>query len=114
LYEGDEDREQPPRRARHESAVQPTDFLIPTNVSGWSILSCYLGLIGFCLPFIGLVFAIPAFVFGIVALLNRSRSRTYGAVTSDVRAVIGLILSSLAILGWGSLLIVMLTVADVS
>ena len=93
------------------SDVEPVDFIIPTNVSAWSILACYLGLIGFCLPFIGLVFAIPAVIFGIVALRQRKKRKysSYGAVTSDVRAIIGLVLGSLAVVGYVTLLILLAT-----
>jgi hypothetical protein len=85
------------------------DFLIPTRVSGWSMLACYLGLVGFCLPFIGLLFAVPAVICGIVALRRRRKVVSYGAVTSNIRAIIGLVLGSLSILlwaGWGLMLLV--------
>ena len=108
LDEADEDRRRPARRARTGQTIEPTDFIVPTNVSGWSIVACYAGLVGFCVPFAGLLFAIPAFICGIIALRKRKRGSSYGAVTSDIRAVIGLILSSLAILGWGGLLIFLL------
>src|SRR5690242_9620332 len=70
LYEDEDDDNDRPRLPveRGPADIEPVDFLIPTNVSGWSIASCYLGLIGFCIPFAGLVFAIPAFIFGIIAL----------------------------------------------
>src|SRR5262245_48517134 len=95
----DDDWDEPVRRRPvEEPAIQPTDFIIPTNVSGWSIAACYLGLIGLCLPIVGLVFAIPAFICGIVALRRRRGPRqSYGAVTSDIRAIVGLALSGLAI-----------------
>ncbi len=71
---------------------------MPTNVSPWAVASCYLGLIGFCLPVVGLIFSIPALVFGIIAMRKRSKAQTYGAVTGNIRAIIGLVLSSLSIL----------------
>jgi hypothetical protein len=102
----DEDEDFRPRRRRpREETTEATDFLIPTNVSGWAIASCYLGLIGFCIPFVGLLFAVPALIFGIIALRKPKRASTYGGVTSNVRAIIGVVLSSLSILGWGGLLI---------
>jgi hypothetical protein len=101
-----DDLPEPP--ASPPQVVKPSEFLVPTNVSGWSIVSCYAGFIGLCLPFIGLVFAIPAFICGIVALRKRSGKGTYGAVTSDVRAILGLIFSSLAILGYGGLILLAL------
>jgi hypothetical protein len=101
LYEDDDDDRPLPMPRRKAGDVEAVDFLVPTNVSGWFIAACYLGLIGFCLPFVGLVFAVPAVIFGIVALRQRKKRKkpgTYGAVTSDIRAIIGLVLGSLGIL----------------
>jgi hypothetical protein len=96
-YCGEDLEDAPPARPE----VEATDFLVPTNVSGWAIVSCYTGLIGVCLP----PFAIPALICGIVALRRKPRGHSYGAVTSNVRAIIGVVLGSLAILGWGGLVI---------
>jgi hypothetical protein len=105
--EGEEDDR--PRRRPRRNTVEATDFLVPTNVSGWALASCYLGLLGFCLPLVGVVFALPAFIFGIIALRrNRHRAETYGEVTSNARAVIGLILGGLGTVGWPVLFLIML------
>jgi hypothetical protein len=59
-----------------------------------------LGLIS-CVPVVGLVTGIIAIVCGIVALRRRkqsSRPGSYGAVTGDARAVIGIVLGSLGTL----------------
>ncbi len=92
---GPETRKRPMKQSAEIGAV---DFIVPTHVSGASILSCYMGLIGFCLPLFGLVFAIPAVIFGIIALRRRRKAASYGAVTSDIRAIIGLILGGLGTL----------------
>jgi hypothetical protein len=90
--------------------VEAADFLVPVNVSGWALASCYLGLIGFCLPFVGIPFGIVAIIFGILAFQRqKSRSVTYGQVTGNIRAVIGLILGSLAVVGWSLLLVLLAT-----
>ncbi len=96
----DDYRWPPPRqrRPRRGKSVEATDFLVPTDVSGWAIASCYMGLIGFCLPVFGLLFAIPAVIFGYVALKKQKRAQSYGEVTSNARAVIGIVLGSLGIL----------------
>jgi hypothetical protein len=110
--EGDEYDERPRRRQerddyddrprRHSSGpeVEATDFLIPTNVSAWSMAACYFGLFSCFIPFIGLVMALVAFPCGIVALRRRKKkAASYGSVTGDIRAVIGLICSSLTLIG---------------
>jgi len=109
LYEDEEDdHRRRPRRSRKGEEIEATDFLIPTNVSGWAIACCYLGLIGFCLPLIGLLFAVPAVICGIVAIKTRSKKGSYGAVTSNIRAIIGLVLGGLAVLGWGTFGVILL------
>src|SRR5579883_320273 len=100
----DDDDDDRPRRRRPSADVDPVGFIVPTDVSAWSIISCYAGLIGFCLPFVGILFAIPGLICGIVALRRRKKAASYGAVTSDVRAVIGVVLSSLSLLGNGAFL----------
>jgi hypothetical protein len=108
----DDDRdEQPRRRRRHEDddyddrprrrrpdEIEATDFLIPTNVSAASMAACYLGLFSCFLPFLGFLMALIALPCGIVALRRRKKSSSYGAVTGDIRAVVGIICSSLTIL----------------
>jgi hypothetical protein len=104
----DDDRGRSRSPRRRSSDVEAVDLIVPTNVSIWSILSCYLGLIGFCLPIVGLVFAIPAVIFGIMGLRRRKKTGSYGAVTSDVRAIIGLVLGGLGTLIGITLLIIMI------
>jgi hypothetical protein len=88
------------REPRHDDPVQ---FLVPTNVSACSIIACYAGFVGMCMPFFGLVFAIPAFVCAIVALRRRRKTVSYGSVTSDIRAILGLVFSSIGLLLWGGM-----------
>jgi hypothetical protein len=95
--EGD-DYDDRPRRRPPEPGVEATDFLIPTNVSGWSMAACYIGLVSCFLPVIGVVIGIVALICGIVALRRRKKAASYGAVTSDIRAVVGMILGSLTVL----------------
>src|SRR5262245_66256491 len=107
----DDDEDRPRRRRddyddgphrppyRPEPVAEPTEFLIPTGVSGYSLAACYLGLLG-CVPVVGLIFGIIALICGIIALRQRKKKRapgSYGAVTSDMRAVIGVVLGAVAI-----------------
>jgi len=97
-----DDSDNGPRRPRHrpEPVAEPTEFLIPVGVSGYSLAACYLGLVG-CMPVIGLPFGIIALVCGIIALRQRKKKQatgSYGAVTSDMRAVIGVVLGGISVL----------------
>ena len=85
-----------------EGAVQ---FIVPVDVSGWSLVACYAGLIGMCLPIVGLPFAIVALVCGIIAVTRMKKGGSYGAVSGNIRAVLGLIFSTLGILLCGGALI---------
>jgi hypothetical protein len=80
-----------------------TEFLIPTNVSVWSMAACYIGLLS-CVPFIGILFGVIGLTCGIIALARRRKKAsqgTYGAVTSDIRAILGIIFSVLGLGLWG-------------
>jgi hypothetical protein len=91
----EERRRRPPRR---EQEFEATEILIPTGVSGYSIAACYIGLVSCFLPVIGLVFALVAVVCGAIALRRRKKTGTYGAVTGDIRAVVGIVLGSVTLL----------------
>ena len=95
-----DDADDRPRRPREEPEFEATDILIPTGVSGYSIAACYLGLVS-CLPVVGLLFGIIALACGIIALRQRKKKRapgSYGAVTSDMRAIIGIVLGGIGTL----------------
>ena len=89
-----------PRR-RREPEIGATDFLIPTNVSRYSLAACYLGLFSCVFPLVGFLMAIVAVLCGIKALRQRKkRAESYGAVTGDIRAVLGVVCGSLTILAY--------------
>ena len=50
------------------------------------------------MPIVGPVFAIPGLICGIVVMKQRSRNGSYSAVSSNVHAIIGLVVISLGIL----------------
>lgn len=104
----DDDYERPRRRRRRENRdddFQPTEVILPTNVSAYSIIACYAGFVGMCIPIAGLIFTIPALICGIIALRTRQKKRTYGAVTSDFRAILGLIFCAISLLYHGAFLV---------
>jgi|GEM_PF-6973085 len=51
-----------------------------------------------CFPIIGLVFAVPGLICGIIALRNRQKARHYEAVTSDIRSILAVVFSTIGLL----------------
>lgn len=100
----DDDRARPRRKPDRE--IEASDFLIPTGVSAASMAACYFGIFSCVIPGLGLVMALIALPCGIVALRRKKKKRSsYGSVTGDVRAVIGVICSSLTLIGYLIILI---------
>ena len=62
--------------------------------------ACYFGLFSCFIPVLGLLMALIALPCGIRALRRRKKKSTYGSVTGDIRAVIGIVCSSLTLLGY--------------
>jgi hypothetical protein len=83
----------------------PAQFIVPTNVSAWSLAAGYCGLFGLCL----FPLAPLGVIFGVIALNRRKADGTYGSVTGDIRAVTGIVLGALGCLGWLALLVAFLT-----
>jgi hypothetical protein len=98
LFEEERPRPRGPRRDREPPDLEATELLVPTGVSVPALIAPYLGLIGFCLPIVGLPFALLAVIMGTIGLLKRRRGPTYGSVTGIIRAVIGLVLGALGLL----------------
>lgn len=95
-----DDYDERPRR-RHEPEIGATDFLIPTDVSVYSMAACYLGLFSCFIPLLGLLMALVGLLCGIKALRQRKkRAATYGAVTGDIRAILGVICSTITLLAY--------------
>ncbi|HEX3150698.1 MAG TPA: hypothetical protein VHR66_21650 [Gemmataceae bacterium] len=103
-YEDDDRRR--PRRNGDDGDIAATEFLIPTGVSAASMAACYFGIFSCVIPVLGLPMALIALPCGIVALRRRKKTRsTYGSVTGDVRAILGVIASSLTLLGYLGILV---------
>ena len=115
-YDPRDDEEPAYRRIRRshreepEQAVEATDFIVPTNVNPWALLSAYMGLIGFCVPIIGIPFAMLAILFAILGLRAQPSKggTTYGKVTGNIRAWIGLVLGIFGLVGWSLFFVIML------
>lgn len=95
-----DDRPRRPRRRDDRDEFEATDLIIPTNVSVWSMLACYLGIFGCLIPFLGFFMGILAIIFGFVAFKKKKKRDSYGAVTGDIRAVVGIICGALTIIGY--------------
>jgi hypothetical protein len=100
-----EDEERPRPRRKREADFEATEMLIPTGVSAYSMAACYFGLFSCFIPVLGLLMALIALPCGIAALKRRKKKATYGAVTGDIRAVVGIVCSSLTLLGYLAILI---------
>ncbi len=99
--EDDDDEEYRRKRRRVGRRAHPdedlaTGLLVPVGVSPWAMVAFFCSLFG-CIPIIGAPLALAAFVCGIVALVKRRRDSSYGAVTGNLRAVIGLLLGGVMI-----------------
>ena len=84
------------RRRTNPDEDLATGLLVPVGVSGWAMAAFFCSLFG-CIPIVGAPLAIAAFALGIVALVKRRRESTYGAVTGNIRAVIGICLGGIMI-----------------
>jgi hypothetical protein len=70
--------------------------IIPLGVSPWALAAFYLGLIG-CVPLCGAPFALFGVIFGIIALVRRPKKSSYGAITGNFRAIIGIVCGALGL-----------------
>ena len=98
-----EHRSAPPAPA--DRPVQPEDFLVPRNVSIWSMLAFYIGFLSCIIPYAGFFLGIAVIGFAVTALCRRRRNTSYGEVSSDLRGVFGLLFGIASTLIWGLLLV---------
>ena len=91
----------PPHGAYGHGEGDATGGVIPYKNMP-ALLAYYLGLASL-LPFIGLLFGIPAFVLGILGLRKRAQNP---AVKGSVHAWIGIVLGGLMSLFWGLIFVV--------
>lgn len=110
--EKDDDR---PRRRRRDDDVEDRDDLgnsalsavVPIGGSIWALLSLYLSLLSCVIPGLPLL----SLIFGIVALVTHKQKASYGSITGNIRAVLGILISLVVIVGQGIFLFLWL--ADV-
>ncbi len=80
--------------------------LIPTKNPS-SLAAYYLGFLSL-LPVIGLIFSVPALVFGVLALRALSRDPQ---IEGGGHAWVGIVLAVLSIMIWGGILVLVLLAA---
>lgn len=86
--------------------VDAVQFLVPTKTSIWALISCYTGFCGMLFPLIGLPFAIIGLITGVVALAKWKKGTSYGSITSNIRAIIGVVCSIIGLSLWGTILVI--------
>ncbi len=89
----------------HVDSDTALGFVVPVGVSGWALAAGYLGLIG-CIPILGVPFALLGILFGVIAIVHRRTDGSYGAITGNVRAVIGIALGLLGLLASAALVVI--------
>lgn len=83
------------RSPDHQSPDLVTKMLLPVGRSGWAIAAGYLGLLS-CFPGVGLLFGVAAVLTGLKA---RQEIRQNPELGGTGRAVFGIVLGGLCILG---------------
>jgi hypothetical protein len=88
----DDDRPRRRRRDADDDRESPEDAalgaIVPVGVSIWALLSLYTALFSCVIPGLGLL----AIIFGILALMTHKQKATYGSVSGNIRAIIGIVL----------------------
>ena len=82
----------------------PLSAVVPLGVSIWALLSFYLSLLSCLIPGLGLL----AILFGAIAFFTHKHQASYGSVTGNMRAVLGIMIGVLTSLGWMALLVIAL------
>lgn len=96
------------RKERQHSVTTKAPSRVPTNVSGWSLASCYVGLVSVFLPILGALTGLLAVLFGVVALATRKAPGIESEQTRDVRAVLGIVAGTISTVLYVPLLALMI------
>ena len=98
--DADENEEQ-----RDDLGSSPLSALVPVGGSIWALLSLYLAILGCVVPGLPLL----ALLFGVIALITHESKASYGSITGNIRAVLGILLSLMLSVMQGAILFVYLT-----
>jgi len=101
----DDTDDRPRRQKRMDADEEASDdpgesalsAVVPIGGSIWALLSLYLSLLGCVIPGLPLL----SLLFGIVALLTHKSKASYGSITGNMRAVLGILISLVLIVVHG-------------
>lgn len=110
----DEEEEERPRKRRRRDADEeeaadlgstPLSAVVPVGGSIWALLSFWIALLSCVvpLPLLGLI----AVILGVVAFLTHKSKASYGSITGNMRAVLGIVIGLLTMIGSTIILIAM-------
>jgi hypothetical protein len=92
----DEEEERPRKRRRRDEdedegediGNSPLGAVVPLGVSIWALASFYVALLSCFIPGFGLI----AIILGIVAFVTAKHKATYGSISGNMRAVLGIVI----------------------
>jgi hypothetical protein len=97
----DDDDDRPRKRQRRDDdedddlGNSPLGAVVPLGVSLWALASFYTSLLCF-IPGLGLI----AIALGVVAFLTAKHKATYGSISGNMRAVLGIVFGLISSLFW--------------
>ena len=101
----EDDEDDRPRRRRRDAeeesaedlGASPLSAVVPIGGSVWALLSFYLALLS-CIvpiPLLGLI----AILLGLVAFFTHKHKASYGSVTGNMRAILGILIGFITMVG---------------
>ncbi len=99
----DDDDEEKPRKKKkiardddddNDLGNSPLSAVVPVGGSIWALLSLYSSLLCFIpgLPLLGVLF-------GVIALMTHKHKASYGSITGNLRAILGIVIGLIVIVG---------------
>jgi hypothetical protein len=104
--EDDEEEEERPRKRKRRDADEeesadigssPLSAVVPVGGSIWALLSFWIALLSCVvpLPLLGLI----AVILGVVAFLTHKSKASYGSITGNMRAILGIVIGLFTMIG---------------
>ncbi|MBI2804169.1 MAG: hypothetical protein HYX68_04195 [Planctomycetes bacterium] len=101
----DDDADDAPRKKKkvaqdddddNDLGNSPLSAIVPVGGSIWAVLSLYSALLCF-IPGLSLL----AILFGVLALVTHKHKASYGSITGNMRAILGIVIGFIVLVGWG-------------